>query len=99
MPRFPRAIACGLALCVLLAVAAPAQAWPFRHRHRGFWPIWPYYPYGTYLYHGGPREDLWCLEQRYLETRSREKGEGNQDPADAKRLPEACKQKQETPGP
>ncbi len=98
MARFPHAIAWCLAASVLLAAAAPAQAWPFRHRHRGFWPIWPYSPYGTYLYHGGPREDLWCLEQRYLETRSRERREGNQTPADAKRLTTECKQKQETFG-
>ena len=98
MAWFPKAIAWCLAAGVLMAAAAPAQAWPFRHRHRGFWPIWPYYPYGTYLYHGYQRDDLWCLEHRYLERRSQEKGEGNQHPADAKRPTDECKQRQETPG-
>ena len=98
MARFPRAIATGLALGILLTVAAPAQAWPFHRRRGGFWPVWPYYPYGTYLYHGYQREDLWCQEQRYLEKRYRERGGGNQDPADAKRLTDECKQRQETPG-
>ena len=96
MARFSKAIASCLAAGVLLAAAAPAQAWPF-HRRRGFWPVWSYDPYATYPYLGYQREDLWCLEQRYLEKRYREKGQVNQDPADAKRLPEACKQKQETP--
>ncbi len=98
MPRCSKAIAWCLAAGVLLAVAAPAQAWPFRHRHRGFWPIWPSAAYGTYLYYGHPREDLWCLEQRYLERRFRKTGEENQPAAAAKPLAEACKQNQETPG-
>ena len=98
MPRFPRAIAWCLAAGVLLAAAAPAQAWPFRHRHRGFWPVWPYYPYSTYIYSRFPREDVRCLEQRYLEKRYRAKGEGERNPAASKRLADDCERKEGTPG-
>ncbi len=97
MARSTRAIACGLMLTLLVASAAPAGAWMRARRSGARVPFFGRYAssYSIYNSSARPQEDLWCIQQRYLASRPKEKRDQDQEAAKALVLDEKCGGKQD----
>ena len=95
MRELLRLLAAGLALAALVGAAVPGEAWVAARRTRGMGLARGYAGAPVYLPYWSGR-DLWCLEHRYLDRRTQERGRQQQDPERAKRLAEECGSEQGT---